>query len=424
MQNKQLGINTILFGLGVTIPLFVEKILVHPFLMREMGESAFGEFVVALAIVMMIAIIPSNSTTQTLLREHARHSGDNKELFFRTCFFTNIFVLLVLFAIALFFSDTIGKLVSKTDGNTGGYIRSLSVYGILFGSIPLLQGFFRVRLEFKNFLAIGTGLGVGALAVIPLVSVYGTDGIGFLYCLCALGGVVVGMVLMGGRIAALPLINIAEIPTILRISMFFSGGAVLALLQTYMARIYLGAAVEPALISQFFAANSIALIFGEPASVVGRVAFSYLARWKRIEDCPRKFFLRHIIITIGIIATMGLAALLLGKFVFTLIYPTVVAVSYPLFLVRIFGRMAASVRSLLFGWVSKFMAPWTNSVVVAICLVVNMSLLVLLVKPLGVMGAAVACTTSDILVGISYALLIAPLYFRTNRPRGKQEQPL
>jgi len=421
MRHRQLSINTVLFGLGVTIPLFMEKVLVHPFLMKTMGESDFGEFVVALAVVMMITVVPSNSTAQTLLREHAKFDGKEKTVFFRNCFYTNLLVTLALFATAVVFSESIGRLVSKNGANAARYIRSLSIFGVLFGCIPLLQGFFRARLEFKHFLAIGVGLSIGALLVIPLVTFGGVGQIGLIYSLYAVGGVVVGVVLLGPRIVAMPLIKARDAPLILRISFFFAGGAALALLQTYLARIYLGASVDPALVSRFFAANSIALIFGEPASVVGRVSYSYVAKWKRIEQCPRNLLLKHIAVAAIIIAVMGLAGLLLGNLVFRLIYPTVAAAGYSLFLVRIFGRMAASVRTLLFAWVSKFMAPWTNSVVVAICLVMNASLLVLLVKPMGVMGAAIACTASDAVVGIAYVVLISVLYSRVGRaaPRVK-----
>jgi len=395
----------VLFGLSRTLPLAAEKVVVHPFLLRFLGPDAFGSFVLALGVVMLLVGIPGGGIQPATLREHARFENRRKDAFFRAGVAVAVSVVGLVCLVLVVFAGEIAGIMAKGSPRTAEYIRMLSLYALVLGCLLGLQVVLRAYLKFGQLLLGSLFTVLGFILVILLVMTFGRGSVGLSYAAGPAGGLLFTAFLLRRPLAGRPWLYWSDLRIYARTSPFFMGTAAIGFSQTYLSRLYLGAHVPLGQVACFFAGNAVALLFAQHAGMMGAVAFSYVARKKSIREVHRGALLRYLALT-GLFAFLTLAAgLLLGPLLLRLLYPAVVTGAAPVFAIRIVGVSCAVPRYMMVGIAQKFLRRWLTAALNAASLAINLGLLILLVPGHGIRGAAWATVGADLMSGAAYVML-------------------
>ncbi len=419
LQYKKIASSTVLFTIATGLPLMAEKLFLNPLLLKYMGKDNFGCFVISLGLILMFVTVPAFSYRVVYIREHAHYQGEKKDLFFRSSLFSVIFILLILLILLYLLASPLGKLFSINAIGVEKYTKQLIPYGLLFGIYLVMQSYFRAQLRYGKLLILSIGNIITILIVAFVACFIGIQWIGLWYILIPAGSVLTACIFAKKAFFSLPLWKKDYLLSYAKIVPYFAGVSLLNIIQSYVARLYLGATVSSEQVTYFFAANSIALVFLQIPEIIGRVAFSYISRYKTLNDMKISQFKHYLFIAISCTPLIGLTGWLLGPLTLRLLFPSIADKSQDIFLTIIIGTAFLAPQSLLVAIVQKFSRPFVTSVIYSITVGINLLFLAILAQRYGAMGAAIASAVSYTISGILYVFLCLCLYKKQKKLKFK-----
>jgi len=426
---KGFSVNTALYSLAIILPMTIERLVVHPLLLRFIGKAAFGEFVIALSVIMPLSMIFTSGTRASFFRDHAHYQGAEKDRFFRSGLLANICILIIFVILIIVFSNPLGRLLSKDKVGTltASYLRQLVLYGILAGIVTLLQMYIRAHLWYGRFLISSLIYAIAAGLIIVPVALGAREWVGLYYAIGVAGGTIGAGIILRNALWGRPIISKSDLKAYLKTVPLFTGAGVLTMVQPYIVRMYLGATVIPEKVTVFFAGSAMAMLFTQLPSMVGQVAITYIARHRNAQEMSPTTMKRYLLITFAMIVIIGILGAILGYVALFLLYPQVAKDSLPIFYICLIGAACVTPRPMLTGFVQKFLSPVVSTIVSGVSLAINIGLLILLIGPMGLMGAALALSAGNATIGIIYFILGCIIYVRVKRfahlQGNKQEQP-
>jgi len=426
---RSFSASTILYIPAVFLPLIVEKLILQPLLLRQLGKDMFGELVVALAAVLVAVAGPASGFQLSFIREHAHYAGRDKDRFFRGGIVLTFLFLALVVSVMWALSEPLGWAVSKGQGKrTAEWIRQLCLYGVLFGCLRVFQARLRVSLQYGRLLVASVAFAAGyAVAVLPVL-LWRADIAGWLYAVGPACGVICTAALIGPGLLRGRMTSVPDLRVYARTVPHFAGTGILMLAQPYAVRLYLGAVVESSMVTVFFAGSVMAMLFNHLSDVMGRVAYTFVATRKDIGQMGRRTVRTYLLVTVGAIPVILAGGALVGPVALRILYPGVADESIPIFYVCLIGAAVFSPRAMLAGFVQKFMHPSVTSISGAVLLSTNLVLVVVLTGPMGLMGAAIATSVTNALGGLAYVVMGLMVYRKTGRairpPTGASDESI
>ena len=378
-------------GAEQVIMLGFPRLILFPLLAWILTGPEFGDFIIALSVVQMMGVAPTNGVYGYVMRDAANHSHEDQTAITRTALVLSMVLLSVIGLVLIVGNSRIAAL--WPDSRVGALLPLMGVY-LLWQNITMVAtSMWRVRRQFARTVVVRAVESVLLFSAIPLYYVFG------------LGGVALGFAI-AGLASLLAVIAIDPEPYrrgmwydrdfargIFRVWAPLSISALIYLSSGYVDRLLLGywrPTGESGELAAFFVATSIARLFLIPGNQAAGLLSSLLGRVRSSDRFGRRFYRVYALALVGTNLLLIVVGVAIGPYVLRFFYPQSAAQAAPLW---IWAVVAASLLSLQNGgrpFVVKFLPPMVIPVLTVISVVSRVVPIVLLVPGGGAMGAVQA----------------------------------
>ena len=381
---------------GIGLP----RLVLFPILASLLGERSFGAFVVALGLIQIVGLSPSNGLIAYVIRDLSRHSEAERALMTRTAMLLS---LAVVGPIGLGYMLCTGAIARAYGGAQFlALVPGLAVFLILTNVVEVSLSTHRVERAFGRIAFVHLVQAVALFTGIPLYYAFGVGGV-------ATGYVVAGSCALAVAVAARPdlrtgrLFASAFARPAMRVWFPFSISSFITLSAGYLDRVLLGYWWSPADVAPFFAATSTAAIFLMPATLASNLILSLLGKVQGRASLGPGFYGRYAAAALAFSAIVFAVGAAIGPLIVRLLYPAFFADAQPLWIGAMGAFSIMGIQAFARPFVCKFLAPGWLPVLAGAGLVARVLPLVLLVPTGGAAGAVTALLIGSIVTSLIWA---------------------
>jgi O-antigen/teichoic acid export membrane protein len=381
------------------ILLGIPKLVLFPILAMTLGEGSFGSLVVALGLIQLVGLAPSNGLVGYIIRDFVHEDPHDQETLLRT---TLVMTVTVVLPFALVFALGANWIAGLYDGDTN--LQSLLPYlagHLLFSNlVETALSVYRVRRRF-DLISIMHGVQSAVLFLaIPLYSYSGMRGVGLAHLLSPAAALLVLAFVERKLLFGAPLYSSRFVRAAMKVWPAFSLSALIALSAGYLDRVLLGYWWSPASVAPFFAAVTTASIITIPGTIVANLIFSILGKVRKAAGFDRQFYAYYAAgVILSSIAAYFVGALF-GGMLLRFFYPSLAVAAMELWIPILAGFSLLNVSILLRPFISKFLSPAAMPLLSFASLVARALPLLLLVPKGGPRGAALALLSGGIITAV------------------------
>ncbi|MCA9199629.1 MAG: hypothetical protein KDA87_18940 [Planctomycetales bacterium] len=395
---------------GIIIPLFLDRLVVHPVLQRELGESVFGGLIWVLGVVNLVGFVGSAGFSTLLMRDYAKYSPAVARLAFRCSLLLSAVISLVLLATTALSSSWIADQVVQE--NAWALYVPLVVVGMLRSITHILYTSLRIQRAFRTIFYMQA---LEALVVSSILLIADRESlwlIGLIYVASAL----VGMPLAFWNIDDLRSNSKWwDLPTAKMLMGSWFAGAMLSIInnsQIYLSRLIVGVMAGAVQVTVLYPGIAISNIFTMPVTILAQLVLSLLGGTSRFVLSGKKATLYFAAVVL-FSAVLSAFSWLAGEYVVEYLYPEIASDTLEFYgwlaVANGFTCVMMMLRSVMLKYSPLWISTWLQGVVLAIQIV---GLLVLVPSRQAAGAAQASCLSA-----IVSAVLFTVFYFRMIRIR-------
>lgn len=411
----RLGSHTIWSAAGHFVNLGVQRLVFFPVLALLISEDAFGTFLIALGLVNMIGLAPSNGLMAHVLRDAAKYEPADQRLLIRT---STIMTALATLPIAV-------GLAVAAPWIAGAYgiatlapqVVILSLYLLVLNVTETILCIQRVRRDFRYIALVHTSQGLLVFTALPLLPIMGLLAIPVGHVIGAAATLIFQLAHRRDELLERPYFarRLARDafatwwPMSLSTLALGSAG--------YLDRLLLGLWWPERDVATFFAAVGTAAVFSVPGAVLSSVILSLLARFERASALSRSLYFGYAIGIVVFSALMGVLGVLLGPTFIGILYPRMYEDALPLWSFAVWAAVVTNLHALARPFIVKFLAISWVPALAYFGLAARVVPLLLLVPSGGQRGAVQAMLIGSAIASAAwYALYVYKLVLRSPKP--------
>lgn len=388
------------------ILLGIPKLVLFPILALTLGEGSFGSLVVALGLIQLVGLAPSNGLVGYIIRDLVHEEPHDQEILLRTTLVLTILVVLP-FVLAFAFGAAWVAGLYEGDANLLALLPYLAGHLLFSNLVETALAVYRVRRRF-DLISIIHGVQSAVLFLaIPLYFSVGMRGVGLAHLLSPAAALAVLAVVERRLLFGAPFYSSRFAVAAMKVWPAFSLSALIALSAGYLDRVLLGYWWTPSSVAPFFAAVTTASIITIPGTIVANLIFSILGRVRKAAGFDRRFYAYY---AAGVVASSIAACFvgaLLGEMMLRFFYPNLATAAMELWIPILAGFSLLNVSILLRPFISKFLSPAAMPLLSFASLVARAVPLVLLVPKGGPRGAALALLSGGVITAVLWMGLYA-----------------
>jgi len=414
VRARRLGGYAFWHGVGLMLPLALDRLIICPKLNEHLGKELFGSFIWVIGIMNLFGNIAANGFAIMLMRNLAHESPDSGRVMVRTSLLlSSLFTFLILIA-ATFGSYAVADETVRTNAAAlyiplGLFAAMRSLQLIALASLRVKRKFvwlFLLKLVETAVLAcilcVAHNKSLLIIGAIYLFSVVLSLPVGFVGTRDLSGGKYwwnagVAKWLMTGWVA----------------------GALMTVLgqtSVYASRIILGVLDGGAQVAVLYAGTSIGNLFVVPIGQLGSLSLSLLAGVKTFTLSGRRgrnYFAGACLLAVAI----GLLSYWLGSIIIKIIYPQLAEVTLGFYGWIAVANGSACVTALMRPVAIRYGRLTRITLLVGITTVLQLGALAIMVPLAQARGAAISLAGSSTLAAILWLL-----YFIVLRRKAEEEQ--
>lgn len=411
----RLGSHTAWSVAGHFVTIGVQRLVFFPILAQLISEDEFGTFLIALGLVNMIGITPSNGLMAFVLRDAAKYEPRDQRVLIRT---STIMTALATLPIVV-------GLVVGAPWIAGAYqnprlapqVVILSLYLLALNITETVLCIQRVRRDFRYIALVHSSQGLLVFTALALLPVCGVLAVPIGHVIGAAGTLVFQVVhrrdellerpLFAGRLAR----DAFATWWPMSLSALALGSA------GYLDRLLLGLWWPEREVATFFAAVGTSAIFSVPGAVLSSMILSLLGRVGRATELSRATYGGYAVGILAFSAVMGVFGVLLGPLIIRLLYPGMYAEALPLWSMAVWAAVVANLHALTRPFIVKFLSIRWIPALAYFGLAARVVPLLMLVPTGGRMGAVQAMLIGSTIASAAwFALYLYKLVLHTPAP--------
>lgn len=393
---------------GAIVPLFLDRLVVHPVLQRELGESVFGGLIWVLGVVNLVGFVGSAGFSTLLMRDYAKYTPAAGELAFRCSLVLSAIISFGLLAITALSSSWIADQVVQE--NAWALYVPLLVVGMLRSITHILYTSLRIQRAFRTIFYMQA---LEALVVSSILLIADSESLWL-----------IGLIYVASALVVMPLAfwNIEDLhskskwwdlPTAKMLMGGWFAGAMLSIInnsQIYLPRLIVGVMAGTVQVTVLYPGIAISNIFTMPVSILAQLVLSLLGGTSRFVLSGKKATLYFAAVVL-FSAILSVLSWVTGGYVVATCYPDVAADT-----MEFYGWLAVAngftcVMMMLRSVMLKYSPLWITTWLQGVVLVIQFVGLLVLVPSRQSAGAAQA----SCLGAIVSAVLFTVFYFRMIR---------
>ncbi len=386
------------------ITLGVPRLILFPILGAMLGEDTFGTFVIALGLINIVGLSPSNGLVGYIIRDLVKQDDSSQPLLLRTSLTLSLATTLPFTLFFIFGAQQLSGLYQ----NNAGLMRLLpwlGAYLLLTNIVETSLTMQRVRRNFHISALVHTLQSAVLFSAIPLYRAWGEQGIAIAYVIATTAALIASISSERSTYLRTPIYAGRFAKAAMRVWPAFSISAFISLSAGYLDRLVLGYWWSPAVVAPFFAAVSTASMFAVPGVQASNLMLSMLGKFERKDQFDRRFYSRYAWF-IGAWTMMAfIVGVFLGSPILTLLYPRYVEQALPLWSYAVAAFALSNVPMLCRPFVSKFLNPNLLPALSTISLIARIIPLVILVPTGGKHGAVLALLIGSAITALAWLLL-------------------
>ncbi len=401
------------------ITLGVPRLVLFPILGAMLGEDSFGTFVIALGLINIVGLSPSQGLVGYIIRDLVKQDESSQPLLLRTSLTLSIATTLPFTLFFIFGADHLAGLYHNNPGLIS-LLPWLGAFLLLTNVVETSLTMQRVRRNFHISALIHTLQTAMLFLAIPLYRIYGVQGIAIAYVPATTAALVVSIVSEKSTYLRWPLYSSGFAKAAMRVWPAFSISAFISLSAGYLDRLVLGYWWSPAVVAPFFAAVSTASMFSVPAIQASNLMLSMLGKFERKDQFEKKFYRRYAWFIIAWTIMAFVVGVFLGKPILSLLYPRYIEQALPLWPYAVAAFAISNVPMLCRPFVSKFLSPSYLPALSTISLISRVIPLVIFVPTGGQHGAVLALLIGSAITAVAWlALYLRHFVFAADIPQSK-----
>ncbi len=390
------------------VMLGIPRLILFPILAALLGVDAFGSFVIALGIIQLVGLAPSNGLVGYVIRDLIREDAPRQALLLRTTLILTAAAVLPFTLFFLFAARAIASLYGHNP-TLEKLLPALAVFLLLTNLVETALSAYCVRRAFALMTLVHAVQTAVLFLAVPLYYAIGVGGVGLAHVLATAAALAVVLILERRTFLASPVYASRFARAAMRVWPAFSLSSLIALSAGYLDRLLLGYWWSPADVAPFFAAVSTASMIAIPASVVANLTFSILGRVRGTSGFDRRFYTFYALGALVASILVFLIGAAVGGLLLRFFYRDFADAAVPLWNLALGGFALFNVSILLRPFVSKFLSPAALPLLSLASLIARLVPLVLFVPQGGALGAARALFIG----GLVTAVLWTALYLRS-----------
>lgn len=393
---------------AAALPLALDRLLVHPFLSRGLGEVRFSALVWVLALINIVGLIGFNGFAILLMRDFATRPIDEGRRLFRTA--TVLTFGLTVVVISLTVAVAWPWMPGEVRAEAGPLLIGFACYGVVRAVGMILVTHLRIRRRFK-WVFVVRAVEAGVLLINLLV--VGHESM-WLIAIIYIASMLLPLPL--GAFAARDVVGPGRWWSTKAARWLMAGwfaGAAISLIdqaQVYIPRLLLGVLGEDFRdVGALYAATAVGVIFVFPVQMLSQLVLSLLGGKSSFVLRGRRGW-QYLVLTLVFSVAVGLVTYFAGRWLVRVLYPAQAqtALSFFHYIALTNGMLAVKqmIRPVLlkYAWLSTTVL-WSG-----VALAVQLGAIFLLVPRYQADGAAMAMAIS----GFVGAVIWVAYFLRTH----------
>lgn len=404
----RLGSHTIWSMLGHFVTIGVQRLVFFPILAQLITEDEFGTFLIALGLVNMIGITPSNGLMAHVLRDAAKYEPADQRLLIRT---STIMTALATLPIALGLALA-APWIAAVYQNTAlaPQVAILALYLLALNITETVLCIQRVRRDFRYIALVHSSQGLLVFTALALLPVVGVLAVPIGHVVGAAGALVFQIAHRRDELLERPFFARRLARDAFATWWPMSLSALALGSAGYLDRLLLGLWWPEREVATFFAAVGTSAIFSVPGAVLSSMILSLLGRVARATDLSRTLYAGYAAGILVFSAVMGVFGVLLGPTIIRLLYPGMYDEALPLWSLAVWAAVIVNLHALTRPFIVKFLSIRWVPALAYFGLAGRVVPLLLLVPKGGQMGAVQAMLIGSTIASAAwYALYVYKL---------------
>jgi len=386
------------------ITLGVPRLILFPILGVMLGENAFGTFVIALGLINIVGLSPSNGLVGYIIRDLVKQDESNQPLLLRTSLTLSLATTLP-FTLFFIFGAGYAARFFQNNAELTRLLPLLGVFLLLTNVVETSLTKQRIQRNFHISTLVHTLQSALLFLAIPLYRMYGARGIAMAYVLATTASLVSSLYSERATYLRTPFYSSGFAKAAIRVWPAFSISAFISLSAGYLDRLMLGYWWSPSVVAPFFAAVSTASMFAVPAIQASNLMLNMLGKFERKDQFDKRFYRRYALFVLAWTIMAFVVGTLLGRPILTLLYPRYVEQALPLWTYAVAAFALSNVPMLCRPFVSKFLNPTWLPILSTISLITRLIPLAIFVPTGGKHGAVLALLIGSAITAIVWLIL-------------------
>lgn len=411
----RLGSHTIWSAAGHFVTMGVQRLVFFPILAQLISEDEFGTFLIALGLINMIGITPSNGLMAFVLRDAAKYERADQRLLIRT---STVMTALATAPIAL------GLVVAAPwiarayqNAALSPQVAILSLYLLALNITETVLCIQRVRRDFRYIALVHSSQGLLVFTALALLPVCGVLAVPIGHVIGAAGTLVFQIAHRRDELLERPYFARRLARDAFATWWPMSLSALALGSAGYLDRLLLGLWWPEREVATFFAAVGTSAIFSVPGAVLSSMILSLLGRVGRATDLSRATYVSYAFGILAFSAVMGVIGVLFGPAIIRLLYPSMYAEALPLWGMAVWAAVIANLHALTRPFIVKFLSIKWIPALAYFGLAARVVPLLVLVPNGGRTGAVQAMLIGSTIASVAwYALYVYKLVLHTPTP--------
>jgi O-antigen/teichoic acid export membrane protein len=375
---------------------------VFPYLSRLMGPQQFGDFLTAFSIANSISVLAGTALMLPMTRLHAGFEPQQRKKFFNMIILASLFLGPVLAGLFLIVTYGLNGLFSKV--NLALFVWPLSLYLCVYFAEVMLNNVLGCQAKYIIKSLFDAAAGIICLCVFPLGYYFGAT-IAVYSLTVAFGMVMLAQLIYLFRSEAFKTtVDIRHFWSVVAIAPFYLGACLLDLLFQYGQRWLLAYFLDAEAVSVFFVGTTIALILMMAVGMIAQLETLMISQRATVSDLRWEEVKLLLIVWVALSIGLPILSFLINTPLNTILYGKEMALRGIQVSYIVLPMLAFSPSLLIFRpMVNKFCSPRIAVVYSAIIGLSAVSSGIVLVRLLGLPGAAWATTLTAAIAGILFA---------------------
>jgi O-antigen/teichoic acid export membrane protein len=409
---KRIAGYNLYYIVAVIILYGTDKLIINPFLVRNLLKAEFGVFLIIMTICNVLITALSGGINAVIIREHAKVK--NKINLYNVGISLTLTLSSTIIVILLFLFPFVAKILNLENYNT--FLYPLMIYTIFLSLRETYITFRRIDLQFKFVSIQNIILGFLYLMIIPLFYLLDRNGIGSGYLLASL----ISLIIVSNK-RTFPKFHlfIKEVQILkifLKYGPFFMMGSFFTLLMRLVDRFFIAYYINTEQVTVYFTAASTIAILTFPFSQIGSILLPIISNKKKISEFKKSDIKKLLILSFLTGFVILSSGLLFGELIITILYGAqFYNLSKYCFIILLISFSIQSLIQYSKHFIDVFLNPIINLYSVLFALVINITGNYFLIPKLGIVGAAISTGSSVIVYSfIWFFIFMKKVYIKTS----------